>query len=287
MGNHFTDVGEQQLILRKMELEAQRFLASAPEGALYVSRNNGTFQYRVRKAAESKNGTYLKKKDIAAARALAQKDYCQRFLECAERIGRELSILEEKETVCSASFMYTELANVYLTMPPGKRELVEPYVLADDAFVEKWLAVPGSGLGFKEGTAEIYAERGERVRSKSEKMIADKLFMLGVPYRYEDMVVFDNGETVCPDFTILDVAERKEILFEHFGLMADEDYQNRTVYKMELYNRNGYELGRDFLFTMETADKPLDMRWFERMIRTRLGITETAGRKGGSWRNRV
>ncbi len=273
MGNHFTDVGEQRSILRKAETEARRFLASAPEGAVYVSRNNGTFQYRVRKNGESRNGKYLKKKDIALARALAQKDYCRRFVECAERVDRELSILEDRETACSASFMYTELAEAYLAMPAGKRELVEAYVLPGEAFVEKWLAAPGNILGFKEGTAEIYAERGERVRSKSEKMIADKLFMLGVPYRYEDLVVFENGETVCPDFKILDVAERKEILFEHFGLMSDEDYQNRTVYKMELYNRNGYELGRDFLFTMETADKPLDMRCFERMIRARLGLT--------------
>ena len=207
-----------------------------------------------------------------SAGALAQKDYCRRFIECAAKVRSVLLNLEEKGLGQSASVMYEALTSVYLGLPPGKRELVAPYVLPNEEFVAQWLSKPGSGPGFKDGTPEIYAERGERVRSKSEKMIADKLFMLGIPYRYESTVMLEDGSMVCPDFTILDAAERSEILFEHFGLMSDQDYQNRTVSKMEIYARNGYVLGQNFLFTMETADKPLDMRHFERIIRNRLDL---------------
>ncbi len=281
MSEYLTDVSEQKKELDHIVRKARKFLVSAPEGVLYVGRSGKTFQYHVRQASQGKNGVYLKKKDIEKARALAQKDYCQRLLESAEAVYADFDLLERIHACRSISFMYSALAEVYSSMPPGKRELVEPYVLPDEAYIQKWLSAPASSLGFKDGAAEIYTERGERVRSKSEKMIADKLYMLGVPYRYESTTLLDDGTMVCPDYMILDISERKEILFEHFGMMGDEDYENKALAKIETYTRNGYEVGRSFLYTMETTERPLDMRHFERMIRSRLGM---AGKvKGRIW----
>ncbi len=282
MNEYYMDIKEQTLIVRRVMAEARKFLAGAPEGVLQVTRSHGAFQYHVRNKAGEKR-VYLKKKDIELAKVLAQKEYCKRLLEKAERVEKELAGIERMHVGRSASFMYNALGEAYSMLPQGKRNLVKPYVLPDKEFVESWLARPAGCLAFKEGMPEIYTERGERVRSKSEKMIADKLFMLGVPYRYESSIIFENGETVCPDFTILDIKERKDILFEHFGLMGDEDYQNRAVWKVGMYERSGYMLGESFLFTMETADQPLDMRNFEKMIRNRLRMPTT--RKGGGLRS--
>ncbi len=269
MNEYYTEISEQIKIVREVKERAQRFLASAPEGVLRVTNSHGSFQYRVRSAAGGP-AVYLKKKDMELARTLAQKEYCQRAFEKAAAVEAELVSFEKRNIGRSASFMYSELSEVYNTLPQGKKNLTEPYVLPDEIFIKEWLERPDSRLGFKEGTPEIYSERGERVRSKSEKMIADKLYMLGIPYRYESSLILQSGEIVHPDFTILDIAERKDIIFEHFGLMGDEDYQNRAAWKLETYIRNGYMPGETFLFTMETADRPLDLRSFEKMIRNRL-----------------
>ena len=50
---------------------------------------------------------------------------------------------------------------------------------------------------------EIYTERGERVRSKSEKIIADKLFLQNIPYHYERPIYLKGFGMVYPDFCCL------------------------------------------------------------------------------------
>jgi hypothetical protein len=49
-------------------------------------------------------------------------------------------------------------------------------------------------------------ERGELVRSKSELVIADKLYARGIDYAYEQPLVLPNGHIRYPDFTIADQA---------------------------------------------------------------------------------
>ena len=56
-------------------------------------------------------------------------------------------------------------------------------------------------------TEELVTNNGEIVRSKSEKIIADLLFMLGIPYVYECPLDTPGG-TIYPDFTILDISTR-------------------------------------------------------------------------------
>jgi len=114
---------------------------------------------------------------------------------------------------------------------------------------------------------EIYSDRGERVRSKSEKMIADKLFQLGIPYKYEAPLILEPIGRVYPDFTILNKASRKEIYWEHLGMMDNPEYAEKAVRKINTYESNGKLLGRDVILTFETMRYPLDMRRVEEMLR--------------------
>ena len=65
---------------------------------------------------------------------------------------------------------------------------------------------------------EIFTERGEQVRSKSEKIIADSLYRNGIPYRYEHPVYLRGMGVVHPDFICLHVKKRKEILWYTWDL---------------------------------------------------------------------
>ena len=82
---------------------------------------------------------------------------------------------------------------VYDTLNPYRRELVSPLILSDKEYVNQWLKVEYQGKHFDEEAGIIITEKGERVRSKSEKIIADKLYAMGIPYRYECPITLSNG----------------------------------------------------------------------------------------------
>ena len=116
----------------------------------------------------------------------------------------------------------------------------------------------------------MITERGEKVRSKSEKMIADKLLMLGVPYKYERPLYLSGMGVVYPDFTLLDIINREDVVLEHFGMMDNYAYCEKAIKKMNVYQRNGFQLGKNILYTFETNKNPIDIKNFEIMIRLRV-----------------
>jgi hypothetical protein len=78
-------------------------------------------------------------------------------------------------------------------------------------------------------------ERGDLVRSKSELVIADKLFMRGIDYSYEQPLVLVNGRIRHPDFTITDHARGVTFYWEHLGLLDDPGYRARWEKKRAEY----------------------------------------------------
>jgi hypothetical protein len=106
------------------------------------------------------------------------------------------------------------------------------------------------------------------VRSKSEIIIADLLDEYEIPFLYEKPVKFTNGTTVHPDFTILDAANKREIIWEHFGMMDDIEYRNNAFGKIRLYESNGFYLGVNFIYTFETVKYPINSRSLRNMLIT-------------------
>lgn len=110
-------------------------------------------------------------------------------------------------------------------------------------------------------------EKGERVRSKSEKIIADKLYMMGIPYRYEYPLVLNNGVIVYPDFTILRMPRRQEVYLEHFGMMDDMNYVDTTLFKINSYEKNDIYLGVNLFITYETSRQPFNTKKLNEMFK--------------------
>ena len=79
--------------------------------------------------------------------------------------------------------------------------------------------------------------RGEVVRSRSEKAIADWLFLRGIRYAYEQPVFDSRGRRVgVPDFYLPDYG----LYVEYWGLVGtDRGYERRMERKKERYLRNG------------------------------------------------
>ena len=119
---------------------------------------------------------------------------------------------------------------------------------------------------FYEDMPEFYTAKGERVRSKSEVIIADLLNREGVPYRYEFPVYLKDIGMIYPDFTVLNVKTWKEYIWEHFGMMDDMEYAERTVQKIAAYEKNDYFQGENLILTYETGRSPINQKSVMRIV---------------------
>ena len=101
-------------------------------------------------------------------------------------------------------------------------------------------------------------EKGHLVRSKSELVIANMLFQLGISYEYERVC---EGTTapgrLRPDFSFV-TADGDLIIWEHLGMLSRPDYKRGWDWKREWYVRNGFVEGKTLFISTEDAKNGLD-----------------------------
>lgn len=245
---------------------AKNQIAKLPNGYLKASmaykKDGYYYQYYIRQKKSDSTGRYLGKGKLSLVKQLAQKEYCDKALRVAEKernlLDRFLNHSDEDA-----------LLKVYTEMSEGKRILVEPFVLPDDEYARRWQAKPYTGGVFGEDDPIYYTKRGDRVRSKSEQIIADRLFDAGVPYRYEYPFTYDSFEgkkKIFTDFTVLNKRTRSVYRWEHFGRMDDPKYRKTFFWKQSVYSRYNCIPGIGIIFTFEDNENPLDMRYVDKLI---------------------
>lgn len=248
---------EEQEQLEKILAEAKKRNENAPAGNLYIKRKHGKMEYYLEVDGKRR---YIKKCERGVAEKIAQRDYDTKVIKRVERRLREIhDFLKVYETTC--------LKRLYRETNPYRRELVQATVLSDEEYVKRWLDVEYEGKEFEDNENEIITERGERVRSKSEKIIADKLYLMGIPYRYEYPLILRGNIRIYPDFTILKVDTKEEVYLEHFGMMDDVDYIAKALFKIHTYEKNHIFLGRKLFITYETYKNPLNTRVLNQLLR--------------------
>lgn len=249
-------------IERNIEMLARR-IKRAPAGSLCVSKKWNHYQYYQKESSAHTHGTYIPRKDHATAVRLAQKGYDLKLLEALEAQLKAIDqFLKHYEPDAPRK--------VYEKLSEPRKQLVSKGFLTDEEYVRQWLSVPYDKFGFAEDDPEYYTAKGERVRSKSEILIADALYRHNIPYRYEYPVYHDGVLIAVPDFNCLNVRLRQEHYWEHLGKMGDQNYADRNVTKFEKY-----VLADDFdmtklILTFETEKHPLNTKVIEEIIRTYL-----------------
>lgn len=241
-----------------------------PPGRLKITHKHGRPEFYHITERGSSRGCYIPVAQREFAAQLAQRDY---DLKVIKLIKREIDVLEnylqQTDGGRSVEALYEGLCKT-------RQVLIEPVTLSDEQYAERWkmkvLPSAGEGMPFAEDSQKYYTANGERVRSKSEVIIADALLRNGVPYCYEvPLKLKRSGEagsvTFHPDFLCLNVRTRKEFYWEHFGKMGNEDYKENVVGKLNLYVENGFFPGRNLIFTMESGEESLDTRVVEKMIK--------------------
>ena len=243
--------------LTELEKRLRNRLATAPEGTLHIHRM-GKGKYSQYYTYREGKQIYLpvKKKDFALA--LAQKEYDEKILTVIEARLKSAKQLLKKYKV--------SLGDLYVKLSDERKELIIPIAPTDEMFVEDWYEKhPGYANPYPNNSA-LYTERGETVRSKSEKILADLFYKRNIPYAYEPRMDFGNGKTIYPDFLLLNVKQRKTYIYEHFGLMDHPEYAKNAFEKLNLYSEHGYWYGDTLLFSFETSINPLNTKYVEKML---------------------
>lgn len=250
---------ERTAILKKAISKAKQDNRRFPEGSLRISFSNNRPRYYHITPNGDPYGEYVKKEKRGLVEKLAQKDYKEKFLRDATK---ELALLEHTIKLLSKS----NADLVFRNLSIHRQKLVMPYLKTDEMFVEEWLEEGKNSGDFMTETLVYDTKKGDKVRSKSESIIADILYDLGIPYLYEKRLDLRDGISKYPDFTLLDVKRRKEIYLEHFGMLDQPDYLARNLQKLDEYRANGIYPGNGLLFTYEMEGTPLDIKGIRKML---------------------
>lgn len=187
---------EKQLL--QIKEEKKQALTNVPKGFLRICNRGEKALYYQRTDPKDYNGIYIKEKDVHIAQELAQKDYDQKILRAAEK---ELSAINKYLSACPG----INVEQVYEKLHKERQKLIIPIRETEEQYIREWESVEYRGKGFKEEMPDYYTVKGERVRSKSEMIIADLLNREGIPYRYEYPIHFTGIGNFCPDFTVLNI----------------------------------------------------------------------------------
>lgn len=212
---------------------------------------------------------YIPKKQLATARKLAQTTYQQKILKLTRTRSSQLErILRDYED--------NEIETIYTSLHPARRSLVTPVEALEIPWAErreKWLEIPYQALGLREEDRYYLTNNHEKVRSKSEKILADLFFRLGIAYKYECPLYFEDQSVLYPDFTFLDPHTNQEIYWEHFGMMDDPNYARNCLRKINTYANQGIILYDRLLASFETGESSLDERvvhyWINKKLKYR------------------
>lgn len=220
------------------------------EGSLSIEDKKGNpVYYHVFYSGLEKIKNYIPKSSMEFIRKLAQKPY---DIKIKAMVKRTLQYVKKLNRV----YDHNQIDNYYNSLTKHRRNVTTPLVPTWEMHANAWSKQKYKSNPY-EHTTIIYTRKGEIVRSKSERLIADILFELKIPYRIEPELRLKNGEIVYPDFLIFN-RNCEEIYIEHFGMLDELLYVNKTVKKISNYTQSGFIQGKNIFYTFETSTNPLN-----------------------------
>lgn len=244
-------------LLQSAEKKLMQQLEKSPQGRLRIAKKKGHPCFYHVVSGGGINGTYLKTNQVDLARDLAQKDYLTRL---------NRSIQAEKKVIGRFLENYPKYSpeDVFAKLIPARKELVTPLLAEDEDAAKIWMAEPFVENPYLPEEKQFATKRGELVRSKSEAMIADAYYDMGIPYKYDFPVKVGKGKTKYVDFVLLDVRNGRVFYHEHLGRLDDPEYLHKNMIKLEEYRRASIYTGKNLILTTEIDGCPLDMNQFRK-----------------------
>ena len=242
---------QEQKRLQSIIAKTNDNMISTPEGRLRISVDHGVTRFY--QCIYDRYGEYIPRENIQLPRQLAQKAYNETVLKTAEARAKHIAR-------CLKDYNDDEIEQLFTSLHPERQKLITPVEPTFRQLQEQWYLEPYAGKAFKEGLPVIYSEKGERVRSKSEKILADFFYRNNILYKYEKPLNLSRFGIVYPDFTFLSRKLRREIYWEHEGRMDKPEYAIKAVKKLNRYQLNGIMPGERLILTFETEQDVLNSK---------------------------
>ena len=205
---------------------------------------------------------YVKKEEVKSIKRLVEQEYYAKML---PEIEKQIANLKE----ALRNIDERKLEKIYNDMHAGKRKMITSGILSREEKIRRFEEETYESKPIDDDRMEIYTNKGERVRSKSEKIIADHFERRGILYRYEKplyLMVDGQRKPFYPDFTVMNKRTTKILYVEHFGMLDDSVYYNGTLRKLDVYEKNDILIGRDLLVFHETGKRVLNVKSIDKYI---------------------
>lgn len=249
--------------LKKVSTE----LEEAPTGTLVRVTDRGKVKYL--KSDKVDDGYRRKHADPDAdiVKALARKEYLRIEKELLEsdialirNINRRYVEPTPENILNRVKKAYDKLPEKYFFMPlsrfssSGERENKE--LLSRQQLVE-WSRAEYEQSDYKPEKKIHITSEGVRVRSKSELIIAELLYIQDIPFRYEEMLTIANRK-FAPDFTILR-EDGALVYWEHCGMPNNPAYMASHKDKLSKYEAAGIVPWKNLIITYDEPDGTLNI----------------------------
>ena len=226
---------------------------SFPEGRVSVRHQGNSYFYYHVKADKEK---YIGKKNTDTIMALIQKAYVKDVIRVSECEMKSIKDILDIYCIDAPE-------DVFINLPEARKKYASP-VYFGNKFADDWANEHYDRRPVVRGFGTM---KGDIVRSKSEVIIADRLWANGIPYRYECPLMV-NGKIIHPDFTILRLSDNKLIYHEHCGMADKTEYAENMVIRINDYNKEGIYLGDRLFLSFESSNTPLDVTAIDNLINT-------------------
>lgn len=242
----FNEIEQKLSIMLEKELHKKDMIAAElsgmPRGELVIRKRGERFSY-YRKYGGKETGIGRNHK---LKQKLVRKCVLRNILAAGEANCRILTkAIEEARRVSDK-----EPKHLHRKTYKRIQELFPAEYYAYTKEQREWMSRGFVSNGYNADELKYMTASGIKVRSKSERTIADILAESRIPFRYEAEFIAD-GESMFPDFTIMR-NDGNIVIWEHFGLMDDPDYFKRTCMKVEKYRRAGFVQHSNLICTYES-----------------------------------
>lgn len=244
---------------------AQRRLTKAPERVtIFFKHVHGSLRCYRYTPGPGHRERYLsmasKRSEIIS---LADKRYCQSV---AATLQTEIDALDQFLAAYKPEAKFAAHADI----PAEIRGDIAPVIRTPQQRCRAWQAQTFETNGFEfKADSDIRTARGERVRSKSECIVADMLDRRGLAYHYEQRLPLQDGD-VYPDFTIMHPVTCQLYYLEYFGMVDVPEYAARAFEKIARYQTAGLDPHLICLF--ESTATPLKSSTIDAVLKAHFGV---------------
>ncbi len=231
--------------VRKLESEVK----SLKGGKLYVRNKNGRLYFSESVNSKEKGVT----KSLERVCRLARQEYVELLLHKENAYCRALEKTAAEARRIDEKYDERQIREKLNVLASRGIDMNRVY-FAEDKY--EWMNAIYETNSYKSEQLRYVTKCGIRVRSKSERTIADRLTERGIAFRYEMRLDTESG-VMYPDFVI-----RKEngelVIWEHFGLMNKNDYMLDAMKKIVKYRSAGFMQHNNLICTWEEDLENMD-----------------------------